>query len=100
LCSAYGRVTNCLIMVEKGQAFVEMESVEVASTLLDIFEQAQPSIRLKPIIFQFSRYTSPHKSQFQTFPVIRLSTVLIGAHMLCIVVNKSKTNLILKACRV
>lgn len=54
LCYPYGQVVKCLILPEKHQAFVQMESIECATKLLEGFAMKPPSIRMKDIYFQYS----------------------------------------------
>jgi hypothetical protein len=44
-----------LILRDKQQAFIQMESVEVASEVIASLEFSQPTIRGKPVYFQFSK---------------------------------------------
>ena len=56
LCSPHGAVLGCVILPNKDQGFVQMESIETATILLNTFEYVKPSIHSKPVFFQFSRF--------------------------------------------
>jgi len=51
----FGQVVRCLILHDKQQAFIQLESVEAASDMIASLDYAQPAIRGKPVFFQFSK---------------------------------------------
>lgn len=55
-CASFGRVANVLKLKEKNQAFVELDSVTTAATLLNFFAAGanQPVIRNQPVDIQYS----------------------------------------------
>lgn len=50
----FGTMVKCLIIGDKHQAFVQMDSVETAALVLSNLEFSAPSIRAKPIYLQYS----------------------------------------------
>lgn len=54
LVAPYGQVTRTLIMNDKNQAFIQMDSIESASKVLAGAESFPPSIRTKAVYLQFS----------------------------------------------
>lgn len=51
----FGQVVRCLILHDKQQAFIQLESVDAASDMITSLDYAQPAIRGKPVFFQFSK---------------------------------------------
>jgi RNA recognition motif-containing protein len=54
LFSPFGRVVRSLVLQEKAQAFLQMDSIESATKALNHFEYSQPVLRDKTIYVQFS----------------------------------------------
>lgn len=54
ICAPFGQIYKTLILQEKHQAFVQMESVEAATNFIASLEYNQPNIRSKDVYFQFS----------------------------------------------
>jgi len=54
LCCTSGQVMKSLILAEKNQAFIEMDSVQSAANVLAQYEGGTAFIRNKPIVFQYS----------------------------------------------
>jgi len=52
----FGRVTNSLLMRQKHQAFIQLESIENASTMINYYDYVHPTIRHQPICLQFSQH--------------------------------------------
>jgi len=52
----FGRVTNILLMRQKHQAFIQLESIENASTMINYYDYVAPTIRQHPICLQFSQH--------------------------------------------
>jgi len=52
----FGRVANVLSLKGKGQAFIQMLDLNAASSLVQAYNQVQPSIRGRPIWFQYSNH--------------------------------------------
>ena len=51
---APARIVRALILQDKRQAFIQMETLEAAKTVVEAFENAPPKIREKTVYFQFS----------------------------------------------
>eukprot|EP01116_Phalansterium_solitarium_P003583 TRINITY_DN143_c0_g2_i1.p1 TRINITY_DN143_c0_g2~~TRINITY_DN143_c0_g2_i1.p1 ORF type:complete len:432 (+),score=122.79 TRINITY_DN143_c0_g2_i1:194-1489(+) len=59
----FGRVANVLSLKGKGQAFIQMQDLLAATNLVQAYNSVQPSIRGRPIWFQYSNHeeiTAPH----------------------------------------
>lgn len=54
LCEPYGKVDKILLLTEKHQGFVQMESIAAAQAVVEASEYTQPNIRTKAVYFQFS----------------------------------------------
>jgi len=54
LVAPFGVAEKVFILPQKHQAFVQMQSIESASAVLQALELSQPSIRSKDVYFQFS----------------------------------------------
>jgi RNA recognition motif-containing protein len=54
LVAPFGVAEKVFILPQKHQAFVQMQSIEAASAVLQALELSQPSIRSKDVYFQFS----------------------------------------------
>lgn len=52
----FGRVTNVLLMRQKHQAFIELESIENARTMINYFTYVQPTIHTQAIAIQYSQH--------------------------------------------
>lgn len=84
--SQYGEVVKCLLLTDKHQGFIQMESVDAASDVLQRFAHAPPSIREKDIFFQFSNRQeistpgdSAHHNEGQgTTPIILITVVNVN----------------------
>jgi len=56
VCQPFGAVENVLMMAEKSQAFVQMQSIESAHSLLVHYTSSPCNLRGKTIYFQFSAH--------------------------------------------
>ncbi|CAJ0959575.1 unnamed protein product [Ranitomeya imitator] len=52
----FGKVTNILMLKNKNQAFIEMNSEEAANTMVNYFATVTPILRSQPIYIQFSNH--------------------------------------------
>ncbi|NXG94193.1 PTBP3 protein, partial [Stercorarius parasiticus] len=52
----FGKVTNLLMLKEKGQAFLEMASEEAAVSMMDYYTPTTPHLRDQPIYIQYSNH--------------------------------------------
>merc|ERR1711931_358397 len=52
----FGRVTNVLLMRTKSQAFLELQDVDCAKTMINYFSFCQPHIRSQSVYLQFSQH--------------------------------------------
>eukprot|EP01135_Chromosphaera_perkinsii_P010089 Nk52_evm14s2011 gene=Nk52_evmTU14s2011 len=50
----FGTVTNCLMLQGKGQALLEMETIQEATDVLQYFQEHRPLVCGKPVYVQFS----------------------------------------------
>jgi hnRNP-L/PTB/hephaestus splicing factor len=85
LCSPFGIPQKTLLLNNKQQAFIQMDSIDAATNLVGRYAVAPVSIRGKPIFFQFSNRTevktasggsSIQDGQSQTPSAILLVSVL------------------------
>ncbi|XP_069623949.1 polypyrimidine tract-binding protein 1 [Ranitomeya imitator] len=67
----FGKVTNILMLKNKNQAFIEMNSEEAANTMVNYFATVTPILRSQPIYIQFSNHkelktdNSPNQARVQ-----------------------------------
>ncbi|NXF06670.1 PTBP3 protein, partial [Smithornis capensis] len=52
----FGRVTNVLMLKRKGQAFLEMASIDAAISVMNYYTPATPHLRNQPVYIQYSNY--------------------------------------------
>lgn len=52
----FGTVTNFLYMRNKNQAFLEMQDVDSAKTMINYYSYISPNIRQQPLFIQFSQH--------------------------------------------
>ncbi|KFO91863.1 Polypyrimidine tract-binding protein 1, partial [Buceros rhinoceros silvestris] len=52
----FGKVTNLLMLKGKNQAFIEMNTEEVANTMVNYYTTVTPILRSQPIYIQFSNH--------------------------------------------
>ncbi|KAK6325390.1 hypothetical protein J4Q44_G00047320 [Coregonus suidteri] len=52
----FGKVTNLLMMKGKNQAFLEMNSVDQAQTMVNYYATVTPLIRQQPVFMQYSNH--------------------------------------------
>uniref|UniRef100_A0AAY5KDV4 RRM domain-containing protein n=1 Tax=Esox lucius TaxID=8010 RepID=A0AAY5KDV4_ESOLU len=52
----FGKVTNLLMMKGKNQAFLEMNSVDQAQTMVNYYSTVTPLIRQQPVFMQYSNH--------------------------------------------
>ncbi|KAL1022242.1 hypothetical protein UPYG_G00024110 [Umbra pygmaea] len=52
----FGKVTNLLMMKGKNQAFLEMNSVDQAQTMVNYYSTVTPLIRQQPVYMQYSNH--------------------------------------------
>ncbi|NXY16732.1 PTBP3 protein, partial [Atrichornis clamosus] len=52
----FGKVTNLLMLKGKGQAFLEMASVESAVSMVNYYTPATPHLHNQPVYIQYSNY--------------------------------------------
>ncbi|NWQ71630.1 PTBP3 protein, partial [Neopipo cinnamomea] len=52
----FGKVTNFLMLKGKGQAFLEMASIEVAVSMVNYYTPATPHLHNQPVYIQYSNY--------------------------------------------
>lgn len=80
---APARVVRTLILQDKRQAFMQMESLEAAQSVVDAFEQNPPKIRDKTVYLQFSNRneieggTEPGSGAASTIIIIAISEVTV-----------------------
>jgi len=56
----FGRVTNVLLMRTKSQAFLELQDVDSAKTMINYYHYCPPSVRTQGICLQFSQHQELH----------------------------------------
>ncbi|NWR92647.1 PTBP3 protein, partial [Furnarius figulus] len=52
----FGKVTNLLMLKGKGQAFLEMASIEAAVSMMSYYTPATPYLHNQPVYIQYSNY--------------------------------------------
>uniref|UniRef100_A0A8D2QGI9 Polypyrimidine tract binding protein 3 n=1 Tax=Zonotrichia albicollis TaxID=44394 RepID=A0A8D2QGI9_ZONAL len=52
----FGKVTNLLMLRRKGQAFLEMASVDAAVSMVNYYTPATPHLHNQPVYIQYSHY--------------------------------------------
>ncbi|XP_065657764.1 polypyrimidine tract-binding protein 1 [Hydra vulgaris] len=52
----FGEVTNMLLMRSKSQAFLELQDVDCAKTMINYYTYVSPTIRNQPVFLQFSQH--------------------------------------------
>ncbi|NWY70942.1 PTBP3 protein, partial [Erithacus rubecula] len=52
----FGRVTNVLMLRGKGQAFLEMASIDAAVSMVNCYTPAPPHLHNQPVYIQYSNY--------------------------------------------
>ncbi|XP_057299760.1 polypyrimidine tract-binding protein 1-like [Hydractinia symbiolongicarpus] len=52
----FGRVTNMLLMKNKSQAFLELQDVDSAKTMINYYTYVSPTVRNTPVFLQFSQH--------------------------------------------
>jgi len=69
IVAPFGRFERCLILHDKHQAFVQMDSIESAGKVLASLEYQPPSIRTKAIYVQYSSRQEVDASSTQSQPM-------------------------------
>jgi len=65
LGTPFGTVKNVLHMRSKNQAFLEMDSIDSAKTLINYYQYTTPTIRNMPVFIQFSQHQELRTNQQQ-----------------------------------
>jgi len=61
----FGRVTNTLLMRTKSQAFLELQDVDSAKTMINYYHYCPPTVRNQPVFLQFSQHQELHTNNQQ-----------------------------------
>jgi len=61
----FGKVTNVLLMRTKSQAFLELQDVESAKTMINYYSYCPPNIRSQHVYLQFSQHQELHTNNNQ-----------------------------------
>jgi len=62
---AFGKVTNVLLMKAKNQAFLELQDVDCAKTMLNYYSYAHANVRNSQVYLQFSQHQELHTNNQQ-----------------------------------
>ncbi|NXU39797.1 PTBP3 protein, partial [Drymodes brunneopygia] len=78
----FGKVTNLLMLKGKGQAFLEMASLDAAVSMVNYYTPAIPLLRNQPVYIQYSNYKElrTDNQRYQTRPQAALQGVNTVQH--------------------
>ncbi|XP_005425390.1 polypyrimidine tract-binding protein 3 [Geospiza fortis] len=76
----FGKVTNLLMLRGKGQAFLEMASVDAAVSMVNYYTPATPHLHNQPVYIQYSNYkelrTDNQHNQARPQPVLQCANAV------------------------